>query len=86
LINETLHCREKVAYEKVYKKQHHDHLICINCGKIIEFYNEKVEELQNEICKINHFYPIEHRLGIKGYCKECIKKIRKNQNKIKKSQ
>jgi Fur family transcriptional regulator, ferric uptake regulator len=76
LIMETLHCREKVVYEKIYNKKHHDHLICINCGKIIEFYNEDVEKLQDEICRRYHFLPTEHRLGIKGYCQECQKKLK----------
>lgn len=74
LIMETLHCREKVSYEKIHNKKHHDHLICIGCGKIIEFFNEEVESLQNEICRQYHFLPTEHRLGIKGYCQECQEK------------
>lgn len=76
LIIETLHCREKIIYEKIYNKPHHDHMICINCGKIIDFYNEDVERLQNEICQKHQFTPTELRLGIKGYCKECKNKLR----------
>jgi len=76
LIMETLHCREKVVYEKIYNKKHHDHLICINCGKIIEFYNEDVEKLQDEICHKYHFLPTEHRLGIKGYCQKCQEQLK----------
>jgi len=76
LIVETLHCREKILYEKIYNKRHHDHMVCINCGKIIEFYNEDVERLQNEICQKHQFTPTEHRLGIKGYCKECKNKLK----------
>jgi len=76
LIIETLHCREKILYEKIHNKRHHDHMVCINCGKIIEFYNENVERLQNEICQKYQFTPTEHRLGIKGYCKECKNKLK----------
>ena len=76
LIMETLHCREKVLYEKIYNKRHHDHMVCINCGKIIEFYNEDVEKLQDEICRKYQFVPTEHRLGIKGYCLKCQEKIK----------
>mgnify|MGYP006287565535 CR=1 FL=1 len=82
LISETLHCRDKVVYEKVFHRGHHDHMICIRCGKIIEFYNEDIEKLQNEICKKYHFLPVEHRLGIKGYCKECQKEIEKEKKNI----
>lgn len=76
LMIETLHCRDKVLYEKIYNRRHHDHMICIHCGKIIEFYNEDVEKLQDKICRINQFLATEHRLGIKGYCRECQKKLK----------
>ena len=86
LIMETLHCREKVLYEKIYNKRHHDHMVCINCGKIIEFYNEDVEKLQDEICHKYQFIATEHRLGIKGYCKECQDKLNIKVNHSKKEE
>ena len=76
LITETLHCQDKTSYENIFNKKHHDHLVCINCGKITEFYNEKIEKLQEEVCKQHNFTPLEHRLGIKGYCEGCYKKIK----------
>jgi hypothetical protein len=47
--------------------------------KIIEFYNEKIEKLQEEVCEQHNFVPIEHRLGIKGYCEDCYKKIKEEE-------
>jgi Fur family ferric uptake transcriptional regulator len=76
LITETLRCQDKISYENVFNKKHHDHLLCVKCGKIIEFYNEKIEKLQEEVCRQHNFVPIEHRLGIKGYCEDCYKKIK----------
>ena len=76
LITEALHCQDKTSYENIFNKKHHDHLVCTNCGKIIEFYNEKIEKLQEEVCRQHNFVPIEHRLGIKGYCEDCYKKIK----------
>lgn len=38
-------------YEKVDTKKHHDHMICIKCGKIIEFFSPTLELLQEEICE-----------------------------------
>jgi len=76
LITETLRCQDKISYENIFNKKHHDHLVCVNCGKIIEFYNEKIEKLQEEVCRQHNFVPIEHRLGIKGYCEDCYKKIK----------
>jgi len=76
LITETLRCQGKTSYENIFNKKHHDHLVCISCGKIIEFYNEKIEKLQEEVCRQHNFVPIEHRLGIKGYCEDCYKKMK----------
>ena len=73
IIMETLHYQEKVVFEKIYNKPHHDHLLCIKCGKIIEFFNEDVEKIQDEICRKHGFKPTEHSLGIKGYCQKCQK-------------
>ena len=79
IIGEALRCQDKKSYEIIFNKKHHDHMLCINCGKTIEFYSEEIERLQNEICKKYAFTPLEHKLGIKGYCKECYKKIKSNQ-------
>jgi len=77
LITETFRCQDTISYENIFNKKHHDHLLCIKCGKTIEFFNEKIERLQNEVCKKYNFKPLEHRLGIKGYCEECYKKLKK---------
>ncbi|MFQ6039380.1 MAG: Fur family transcriptional regulator [Candidatus Poribacteria bacterium] len=58
-------------YEHTYGHAHHDHLICLNCGKIIEFGNPIIESLQDEVCKQHEFIPVRHRYEILGYCKEC---------------
>ncbi|RKY29980.1 MAG: transcriptional repressor [Candidatus Omnitrophota bacterium] len=78
LIREALRCRDRFYYEHVFGHPHHDHLLCIGCGKVIEFRDERLEKLQNEVCKKYGFELIEHRLGIKGYCKKCQKKISKS--------
>lgn len=58
-------------YEYIYGKKHHDHLICLGCGKIIEFYSEKLERIQDEVCKKERFSGVRHLLEIQGYCKRC---------------
>jgi Fur family ferric uptake transcriptional regulator len=62
---------KKIRYEKALGRKHHNHLICIKCGKIIEFKDDKIEKLQDKICKKFGFQPVEHKLGIRGYCSEC---------------
>lgn len=78
LIREALRCPDRVYYEHVFGHPHHDHLLCIKCGRAIEFRDERIEKLQSEVCKKYGFEPIEHRLGIKGHCRRCQKKISKS--------
>ncbi len=75
LIQETLRCQGRIHYEHIFGHKHHDHMICMKCGKIIEFRDERVKKLEEEICKKYHFKPLEYRLGIKGYCEQCRKKL-----------
>jgi len=76
LIQETLRCQGRVQYEHIFGHEHHDHLVCLKCGKIIESREERIEKLQEEICKRYHFKAVEHRLGIRGYCQKCQNKMK----------
>lgn len=76
-IREILHCRGKASYEHIFGHEHHDHMLCIKCGRFIEFKDDRIEKLQNEVCRKYGFEPVEHRLGIRGYCRECRKKIKR---------
>ena len=59
------------VFEHVYGHRHHDHLVCISCGKIIEFSDEGIEELQDKVCERLNFEPVNHNLKISGYCRKC---------------
>ncbi|MBT8343732.1 MAG: transcriptional repressor [Sulfurovum sp.] len=52
-------------------KKHHDHLICSNCGDIIEFYDEIIESRQEEIAKRFNFQMTAHTMKIIGLCENC---------------
>lgn len=57
--------------------EHHDHLFCVKCNRIIEFYDEVIEERQREIAKVNGFEMTDHSLYIYGICnREDCKKER----------
>ncbi len=58
-------------YEHIFGHEHHDHLICNQCGQIIEFYNKDLEELQKKICRQYDFKEQDHSLRIFGLCKSC---------------
>ena len=63
-------------FEPVHPGEHHDHLICVKCGRIIEFKDEKIEEMQKEIAKKYRFKLISHRLELYGYCDECVEDLK----------
>jgi Fur family transcriptional regulator, ferric uptake regulator len=52
------------------KKQHHDHLICTKCGKIIEFMNDDLETLQEKISDKYQFRLDSHVMTLFGVCKD----------------
>ncbi|UPH46990.1 ferric iron uptake transcriptional regulator [Methylophaga pinxianii] len=57
--------------------EHHDHLFCVKCNRIIEFYDEVIEERQKAIAKANGFEMTDHSLYIYGICnREDCKKER----------
>lgn len=71
LIAEALRCKDRVYYEHVYGHRHHSHMVCIKCGKVIEFEDGKIEKEKERICDKYNFEPVEYRFGIRGYCKDC---------------
>lgn len=50
---------------------HHDHLICLECRKIIEFHDEKIEVLQERIAARLDFRIVKHKHEIYGVCRDC---------------
>ena len=52
-------------------KTHHDHLVCVRCGKIIEFFDEVIESRQEEVAKEFNFLMQEHIMQLRGLCQEC---------------
>lgn len=50
---------------------HHDHMVCVNCNKVIEFFDEEIEELQRKVAKKNNFILQDHSLYLYGLCKNC---------------
>lgn len=59
--------------EHEYGHQHHDHLVCLKCGKFIEVYDPEIEALQEKMAKTKNFTPVRHKMEIFGYCRRCAK-------------
>ncbi|OGP62525.1 MAG: transcriptional repressor [Deltaproteobacteria bacterium RBG_13_53_10] len=64
----------EIRYEPVSGRSHHDHLICLSCGKIIEFENQAIESLQDRIAEHHQFNVFHHRMELYGQCSECSRK------------
>ena len=56
------------AVFELERGKHHDHLICIKCGKIVEFVNSAIEEQQQKIAEREGFKITDHSLIIYGEC------------------
>jgi Fur family transcriptional regulator, ferric uptake regulator len=62
---------EPTRYEHRHLGQHHDHMICIKCGTIIEFTNADLERMQLEIAARHGFHMLQHKMEIYGICSGC---------------
>ena len=63
---------ESKSYETTYGQQHHDHLICARCGKVVEFGFEAFEILQREVAGRYGFRLETHHHELVGTCPECL--------------
>lgn len=63
--------RRRYLYEHVHSGQHHDHLVCTECGRVVEFISPGISALQSEICRAHGFEPSRHSLQIMGLCNSC---------------
>ena len=63
----------KTYYEHHFKHEHHDHMICTDCGRVIEFYSPEIESLQDQMADNFGFRPTHHSLRMWGICRECQK-------------
>ena len=63
----------KAVYE-LNKGDHHDHIVCVKCGRITEFHNPTIEKLQSQIAEENGYSIEDHALYLYGICGNCQKK------------
>ena len=57
----------KASYE-LNAGQHHDHLVCLDCGKVEEFYDAEIEKRQHAVAKIKGFAIADHALSLYAHC------------------
>jgi Fur family transcriptional regulator, ferric uptake regulator len=61
-------------YEKSYGRKQHDHLICVECGKVIEFCDPRIQQIKSMMGELLHFDVLYHDLNLYGKCQEDCKK------------
>jgi Fur family ferric uptake transcriptional regulator len=73
LANERQFRDGPTRYELANEAHHHDHLICVDCGRIEEFEEPRIEELQEEVAARHGFLSSSHRHELYGVCAVCQK-------------
>ncbi len=71
LIKEVWHEDGHMHYEPIYGHAHHCHLRCLGCGKVIEFVENDLKDIQKRLGEKHHFDIVDHRLDLVGYCSKC---------------
>ena len=66
--------RNIAQFERSFKYKQHDHLVCKTCGKVIEFCDPRVQQIQTTISKLMDFNIDYHSLYFYGICSECTNK------------
>jgi Fur family ferric uptake transcriptional regulator len=72
IAQERLFNGQEIRYEHLHTGEHHDHLICLRCRKIIEFENPDLERIQENVAREQGFHLIRHNLEMYGICRECF--------------
>jgi Fur family ferric uptake transcriptional regulator len=63
-------------YERMRAGDHHDHLICDDCGRVVEFREPRIESLQDEICERYGFVLLSHSHQLRGVCRQCRPRVK----------
>jgi len=69
-----LHFEGGISVFELDSGKHHDHILCIRCGKVEEFVDEVIEKRQRDIASKAGFSMTDHSLNIYGICSDCQNK------------
>jgi Fur family ferric uptake transcriptional regulator len=58
-------------YEHLYGHEHHDHLVCTQCGALVEVLDAEIERLQDKLARSHGFKIESHKLELYGICRQC---------------
>lgn len=74
LVAEVSTATGRTKFELKADRPHHDHMVCIECGRIAEFQSPMMERFQDEAIRRHGFMALWHRHEIFGRCKDCYKR------------
>jgi len=79
ILQEAVVTGETRSYEAAIGREHHDHLVCLGCGKVVEFEFEAFEILQREIAARHGFRLEGHHHQLIGTCPRCLATERRSE-------
>jgi Fur family transcriptional regulator, ferric uptake regulator len=65
-----------ILYEHLHLGQHHDHMVCTKCSKIMEFEDPQLEALQIRTAERHGFHLLQHKMEMYGICSQCMSRRR----------
>jgi Fur family ferric uptake transcriptional regulator len=71
LVHRLPMARGQARYEPIFGRHHHHHMVCLVCGKIIEFESREIERIQESVCRRKKFTLLEHTHQLRGHCEDC---------------
>lgn len=74
--------RNMAQFEKSYGYKQHDHVICIECNKVVEFCDPRIHQIQSMIGELLKFDIKHHSLNLYGVCQDCQESKGKEQKKV----
>jgi len=63
--------KNMAQFEKSYGYKQHDHIICIECGKVVEFCDPRIHQIQTMMGELLKFDIKPHSLNLYGICSDC---------------
>ena len=64
---------ERAVFE-LNDEEHHDHMVCVECGEVTEFVDQRIEQQQEKVARDHGFIIHDHALTLYGKCKNCAAK------------
>jgi Fur family ferric uptake transcriptional regulator len=71
LVHRIPMARGQARYEPMLGRHHHDHMVCLGCGRIFEFNSREIERIQESVCRRRKFTLLEHTHQLRGHCADC---------------